>query len=493
MSTRFASGSRSRRRIGRLLSRARRKLAFVRVRARQRALVADQPVVLAYHDTRWTWMRDYPRASRGQLRVEHLARVLEVLRAAKVAAFLVPDPADVRHQLGVRSEDWSRALGAVKAALRGQAWYAEAQGRRWLIDELPADHDDALILHPAYRVAGTPTAAGRELGVPLIPWRRLGDVYEPARRNPQAGRLRPEDLDEVEVERHGRAWPLPSALATPHVDEVAPLRWVVHVPADLRREAPALAEFLGRSAARSLWFHGLGVADITVLDGARPDWCRGPGAPEVVVRDGSGDETAALVGLWTAGPGPLAVLPAGGLLLRDLPAIAMATPGGVTTFAIDATWLDERSERQPTPRLREARRVRAWFEHRTGRRVHWLASHAPYALPPLDGDRRADLERLLTDPERPRTARGGTAALLPVWWAHQQGAAVPGRLAVAHLEPASDRYENVVTRLVGGEGRAAAVSVDPDELADGHGRVASVERLLAHRLPVAAPWETDRR
>lgn len=474
-----------------LTPRLRRQLERVRVVLGEGPRVSGLPVSLVRHAGRWTWVHEHPRAARSDLRVQHLARLHDILSAAGVPAFLVADPGEQQHQLGVVEEHWSAAVTAIVAGLRGEGWYAVSRRQRWLVDRLPTGHDDAMVLYPCYRPAHDQAVIGRELGVLLVPWRREEQVYVPARRNPQAAALRPVDLEVVEVERHARRWPVPRALATPHADEVGPLPWVVHVPARLRREAPEAADLLGRAAARSVWFHGPPGVSLTVLDSVQPAWCCGPDAPEVRLHDEDVDETAALARLWARADGALAVLPVGGLLLRDVTPQSLVSPGGIGRFDIDADWIDDVPDGLRTRSLTEAHGIAAWFERRTGARMRWRLSRAPYALPALGEESRRDLEDFLDDADRPRTDDAATAALPAMWWAHGQGLALPGSLTVAHLTPGAAHYRRALSRLGAGEGRAVVASVDLDHLLDAPTERQHLADLVGRRLPLAAPWEPD--
>lgn len=201
------------------------------------------------------------------------------------------------------------------------------------------------------------------------------------------------------------------------------------------------------------------------------------------------DPTRSLVAAWRAAAGPVVVLPAGGLALRDLAASRLVTAGGLGLFRHDAVRLDERPPEEATPKLRETLAVQRWFAERTGTTMPWGLSALPQGLPPLDRLPDGELEDLLDDPARPPLGRHAIEAHLPVWWSYLQAAAVPGSLRITRLRAGSRRYVRGVSDLVTGRDDLDAVSVDADSLVGDPEAVAQYERLLAARQPIAAPWE----
>ena len=227
-----------------LVDRARRKLAYVVTTRRERALVADAPVVPVSSQGRWHWYREHPRASRAEVRRDHLRTLTDLLDAHDVSYFVVPDTLGLRPQIGVLVDDHPTALRVLAAGLAERAWYATTESDSVLLDRLGDPPDGPLRLHPRYRVAGTVHLAGPDLGVSLVPWRREGGRVVPTARNDHVEWLRVEDLEPAEVEAFGACWRSVAPLHVPHAAEVAPLTWVIDVPRPLRRADPALADQL---------------------------------------------------------------------------------------------------------------------------------------------------------------------------------------------------------------------------------------------------------
>lgn len=465
-------------------------MGYLAVRTRDRRLVDTQQLAATRVEGRWHWVHELPVAPRDELRARHLATVCAALDEAGIDHFVVPDPSGRRPQVGVLADRMRAALDAVTKATAGQAWYAARGPQRTLLARTGLAEVRSVILFPRYRALGTRYLTGSDLGVAMVPWRPCEGGHEPSARNAHVSLLRPEDLEQREpVWAHGRRWSSLAVFSAPHPEAVPPLRWLVLVPRALRAQYPEVADLLGRNAARSVWFHTAGGSSVTLLDDPPPAWVRDHEAIDVRPPGGE-DALAWLVEAWAAGEGPAVALPAGGVLVGDVPGNRLVSAGGLGLFLPDPSPLELRPPAVGPDATAEARALRDWFQERTGAWMPFSTSAVPSGLPAPDQELSEDLARLVADPTRPLVTRPETAVLVVLWQAWLRGRAVPGtRLPASRHRAGTRRFTQAMARLATSPRRTEAVSVEPDSLVEADGAVDHVRRMLADRLPRPAPWE----
>ena len=477
----------------RLVERVGRRTSRLAFELRDRSLAADPDLTAVRSRGRWSWHHELPARPLHQLRAEHLGEVCRALAAAGVEHVVVPDPGGVSSQVAVVGDDGQAAVTALAAALGSQAWYGTV-----LVDGEPEQRPlgslrrrrglDHVRLYPRYRVAGSSFLAGEELGVELVAWRPRDGALEPAVPNAYVPFLRDEDRVPAEVEAHGRSWPSYACFADQHLREVAPARWLVHVPADLRARQPELADALGSYAARAVWFHGGPRDRVAVLDEGRPAWVQQPEGLEVVEHP-PGDELDALLAAWQQAPHDTVHLSVGALLVDALPTTRLWSPGGTARFVPDVHRLGDVTAPDAPRRHQEAGALRAWFSERLGAVPAWTLSAAPAGLPALTGEFAEELRDLAADPDRPRVQTPEAAATLVAWLGYLRGRAVPSRYALGRYVPGTRRFTRGMAKLAASAEEVRVVTVEVDGLAAVPEAMGWWEHLVTNRLPVPAPWE----